>query len=196
MKNVNKQEYVSYLLTTRLQTTEKPSWETRKFFTNNHELRIPSLSSLNDFHFYLIHLIFCLLILSSSPLCYIPLQSKPDWNTLTIFTRCHAKIIPAFSLYLFICTQFGHRHAQTTRCHVFVRILVIHMFEPDTDNNELSMTNSVCRTPPYQLSLDITVFFFVCVFVCLQLQQINIYRACYISCETTKQYISCTGFTI
>lgn len=71
--------------------------------------------------------------------------------------------------------------------------------EPDTDNNEeLAMTNSVCRVPPSTSSDWILrcLFFCVCVFLCMQTRYIHINSARYISCETTKQYASCTGFRI
>ena len=57
----------------------------RKFFINNHSLRIQSLSSLVDFHFYLIHLIFCFLTLSpSSPFC-LSLHNPNQTGTLSIY---------------------------------------------------------------------------------------------------------------
>lgn len=62
-----------------------PADTPRKFFINNHQLRIQSLSSLVDFHFYLIHLIFCFLTLSpSSPFC-LSLHNPNQTGTLSIY---------------------------------------------------------------------------------------------------------------
>lgn len=170
MKNVSKtkqkkkQEYVKWhLLNARLQTTEKPSGETKKILYKQSLATDPKS----------LILIFCFLTLCSCLLCYFPLQSKPDWSTLTVFTRCHAQILPAFSLCStcsFILGLDMDTHT-STNCNVSCfcygsSCAHVWLGEPDTENNEqLTMTNSVCWIPAEPRHH--------CVFVCVCLYAIE-----------------------
>ncbi len=136
MENVgnSKEECVtSYVLNARLQTTETPSWETKKILYKQPLATDPkSLIPSRFFYFYLIHLIFCFQTLSASLFCYFPSQFKPDWNTLTIFTVCQGNFCSAFSVWPSCSRELGldmDTHAQTTRCCVFVMVLVAHIFD-------------------------------------------------------------------
>lgn len=171
MENVgnNKQEYViPYQLNAGLQTTEEPSWETKK----------NSLQTIISYGFQVSHpqLIFTSIwsILFSAPLSFVVFPYNPNHTeTLSLYLLGVTLKFLLLSLY----AQPVHLYLLCTQTHTCTNYKVpcfcygsscahIWLVEPDTENNEqLGMTNSVCRIPLYQLSLDITVsFVYVCVY--------------------------------
>lgn len=157
---------VPYLLNAWLQTTGKPSWETKTIF-HKQSLATDPKSVISSW--------FSLLF---NPSDFLLPNSLFFSSYFTIQTTLkHSLYLPCVTLkflpYLFICSLTHIRPIYKVSCFCYGSSRALFwLVEPDTENNneQLGMTNSVWGIPPHQLSLAITVSVFVSVFVCMQPQ--------------------------
>ncbi len=151
----SKEEYItSYVLNARLQTTEKPSWETKKILykqplATDPKSLIPSWFSLlfNPSYFLL-----------PNSICFSLLLYSPTIQTILKHSEYIYQVSRSFSSLLSLCVLPAHLNTVWTWTHMpelqgvefFYGSSCAHIWlaEPDTENNEkVGMTNSVCRIP-------------------------------------------------